>query len=152
MEFRSSLAGWFCWDFPSCSQMSARAEVTWRHNWDWKIHFQGGSLTWQASWCWLLSGGLSSPSHVPLCRIAWVSLQHGGHLPPGVRDPRHWCGSAMPFMTYLWKSYTVASALFHSHLMWGGATQGHDAISGSHLGDWLPHPSKRHYVLLRYWY
>ena len=58
-EIRESSTLWF---WPRASHEVA---VKWRHDWSWRVHFQGGSLRSLASCYWLLAGGLTT----------WTSLQ-----------------------------------------------------------------------------
>lgn len=51
------------------SKCWVRATVFWEPAWGSRRHFQGGSLTRLASWCWLLAGGLSSSPHRPLHKL-----------------------------------------------------------------------------------
>ena len=67
--FGKNLAGWF-WHGVSqglAVKMSGRAAVLW--SLDGKICSQESSLTWLASWCWVLAKGLSSLPHVPLLEL-----------------------------------------------------------------------------------
>lgn len=41
---------------------------------DGRINFQGDSLSWLASWCWLLAGGFRSPDMGPKDAKGWSLL------------------------------------------------------------------------------
>lgn len=47
-------------------KIKAHVAIIWRLDWGWLNYFQGGSLTWLASWCWLLIRGLTFSPCGPL--------------------------------------------------------------------------------------
>lgn len=45
-----------------------------RPGWIWRIHFEGVSFTWPATWSCLLVWDLSSSPHMPLQKAAWALM------------------------------------------------------------------------------
>ena len=132
----SGLAVWF-W-LRICHEIANRtlpgSTLIWRLDQGWRICFQGGSLVWLASRCWLLRRGCSSFLCGPLHRAAWVSSQHHNMVavfPQSQRSKRKQYGShnglyalALGFIYHdFHKAYwSPRSALFNVR----GATQGHE--------------------------
>lgn len=75
------------------------------------IHFQGGSLTWLVSWCWLLVGGLRSLPWGPLSTGAAGVCRHdmATGLPERERSKREQNGSHSVL-------YDLTSEVTHCHI------------------------------------
>ena len=144
-NFGSSLARW-CWIRVSLDRtvkMLARGAVVWRFDWDFRIHFQGGSLPWQEYWCCLLSGGFRSSLFGPFPEAGWVSWIYGSCLPPEITtdDPRNQDGSCNVFHDIALKVtyHHSCSILFIAQISpiyyeWSWIR----ASIGSQLETWLP--------------
>lgn len=133
-EFRNNLAWWF-WTSGSqgvAVKMSARTAESWRLDWtglDWKIHFQEGSLTWLAIWCWILARGLSFLPYVPLHRTSSVSFDVAIAFPPSEWWSRRDQGRSHSFF-YDWDlevslshPHSVLLVTWVSSVQWGRPAQ-----------------------------
>lgn len=121
-------------------------------SWGWWPHFQGGSLTRLASWCWFLAGGLRYSSCGSFYREAWVSSQSAGRLPQKEWSKR----SRQELYCLLWPSLGIhklsllPNSIGHPGpaLIWyGGNQQGCEyqvaGITVGCHGEWLPHVEMR---------
>lgn len=121
----------------------ARAAVTWRFDWGWRIHSQDGSHTWLASWRWLLARGLV---------IIHASLSPGLLSVLTTWIPDEWsresneeeqCFLCLHLETHTpWFPQYPIDYICQPYSMWEGAIQRHgyqeSRITQVHSEGWLP--------------
>lgn len=109
------------------TDISQGCSLIWRLEWDRKVHFQDGGLTWLVSWWWLLAGGLSSlTSRLHEKILSWASSQLTWSVASpkvsGPGDSKSWCENVFYDLAlkFTYCPYHNNLLVTHVSLIWCG--------------------------------
>lgn len=114
-------------------KLSARAVITWKLDWDWRICFQDGALTWLESWWWLSGWRPHSLLRGPYYRVALVPLQYGSGFPQKKQSKT----ARKKWQCVLWLSFRNHIPSFLPYLA-GNTDQHWYNVGSNYIGVWIP--------------